>query len=381
MVYNPATDFFGLWRSSGATVSKMELPGLDLVISALARAGIINLSVSATAPVANQDTTVWLQTAVPSWTAEGSLFLWDKVTSAYLAATPALFMEFLEACAGRSGVSWWTAAGGPPLNTVGNDGDFSVRTDTPYGIYGPKAAGAWPADPLPGTADVVTSDALDNTFGSDVGQLIRRGPTEWEALAIGAENEVLRTAGTGLPEWVELAALFDTLFTDVQGSILFRGAGTWEPLPPGNAGEVLSTGGAGDDPAWASRTAEFESGTRMLFQQTAAPTGWTKSTDVNDYGMRIVSGDATVTAGTAFSTVFAQTATGLHELTIAEMPAHSHTEDEPGGPQGLQGGGTFPAGNIGAVASNTGSTGGSAGHSHTVNLTLAYVDVIIAAKD
>jgi hypothetical protein len=41
MVYNPATDFLGLWRASGGNVSKMEMPGLDFVISALARAGVI----------------------------------------------------------------------------------------------------------------------------------------------------------------------------------------------------------------------------------------------------------------------------------------------------------------------------------------------------
>jgi hypothetical protein len=29
MVYDPATDFLGLWRASGGNVSKMEMPGLD----------------------------------------------------------------------------------------------------------------------------------------------------------------------------------------------------------------------------------------------------------------------------------------------------------------------------------------------------------------
>ena len=34
----------------------------------------------------------------------------------------------------------------------------------------------------------------------------------------------------------------------------------------------------------------FPSGTKMLFQQTAAPTGWTKDTGSNDVALRVVSG-------------------------------------------------------------------------------------------
>jgi hypothetical protein len=380
MVYNPATDFLGLWRLSGGDVSKMEMPGLDYMLAAFARAGIINLSVSATEPVVNQSITAWLQPAVPSWTAEGGFFLWDAVTSAYLAATPELFLRFLQATAGQNGVSWWTAAGGPPLNTVGNDGDFAIRTDTPYGIYGPKAAGAWPANAIPGTEDTVTSDALDNAFGNTPGAIIRRGPTDWEALAAGANGELLAMTA-GLPAWSDVSALLDAVFGDDQGSLLFRGAGAWGLLAPGFATEVLESGGPGADPAWAPRTAEFASGTRMPFQQSAAPTGWTTDVSLNDYGLRVVSGAAGVVAGTPFSTVFAQTDTGGHALTVAELAPHTHSETVPGDPVALQGGGTYPSGNIGADPANTGSTGSGDAHTHPINLTLAYVDVIIASKD
>src|SRR5258708_588194 len=124
MVYNPTTDFVALWRNIAGVVSKVEMPGLDLVIATLARAGLFTLSVSATAPVANQSTTAWLQANVPSNAAEGTLRLWDKVTTAYLPATAALFLQLLEATAGESGVSWWTSTG-VPLNTLGNNGDFA----------------------------------------------------------------------------------------------------------------------------------------------------------------------------------------------------------------------------------------------------------------
>lgn len=46
----------------------------------------------------------------------------------------------------------------------------------------------------------------------------------------------------------------------------------------------------------------FPSGTAMLFQQTSAPTGWTKSTTHNDKALRVVSGTASSGGTTAFST-------------------------------------------------------------------------------
>lgn len=378
MVYNPATDFIGLWRASGGNVSKAEMPAIDLIISALARAGIINLTVSATAPVANQSTTAWLRAAVPSFSAEGAFFLWDKVTSAYLAATPALFFQFLEACAGEASVSWWTSTGGPPLNTVGSNGDFAIRLDTPYGIYGPKAAGAWPATPIPGTADVLTSATFDNTFGNTRGSLIARGAANWASVPIGTANQIFATDGVD-PVWTTLTALLDTLFTNVQGSILFRNAAGWDDLPPGVANQVLATGGPGANPAWAPRAAEFASGTRMLFQQTNAPTGWTKDVTLSDYGLRVVNGAVGITPGHAFSSVFSQSATGSHVLTELEIPSHTHPFLGPGG-DSTTGGGAFACGGS-RGATVTSPTGGGQGHTHTVDLTLSYVDVIIAQKD
>lgn len=91
MVYNPATDFLGLLRLTGSGVRSERMPGLDYVVSALARAGMINLYVGQTAPVANQATTVWFQPAIPSWLAEGVLYIWNAVTQRYEIATPTLW--------------------------------------------------------------------------------------------------------------------------------------------------------------------------------------------------------------------------------------------------------------------------------------------------
>lgn len=379
MAYNPVTDFVGLWRTIAGTVYKTEMPGLDFVVDAFARAGLITLSVSATAPVAHQDTTAWLQAAVPSYSGEGTLRLWDAGSSTYVAATPALFLKMLEAAAGYSGVSWWTTTGGAPLNTVGNDGDYAIRTDEPGGVYGPKTGGAWPATPLPGTTDVISSTQLDNTFGVVEGNLIYRGAAVWQALPIGPVNYLLASTGA-LPAWATLSALLDAVFGTVQGSILYRDAAAWTELAPGTATQVLQSGGPAANPSWQNPSVEFASGTSMLFQQTNAPTGWTKNTSFNDYGLRVTSGAVGSTPGTAFSTVFAQSAVGSHTLITSEMPAHTH--NLPHYPLQV-GDGTSGGGNAYSswTAEDTSSVGGDAGHTHSIQLTLSYVDVIIATKD
>lgn len=125
----------------------------------------------------------------------------------------------------------------------------------------------------------------------------------------------------------------------------------------------------------------FPSGTIMLFQQTSAPTGWTKITTYNDVGLRIVSGTVgSVTSQTAFSTVFAQTATGAHTLTTSEIPSHSHSYNEATSTQLVSSGAE-----IAAFIANAGATTGTAGsggsHTHPVTLNLNYVDLILASKN
>lgn len=95
MSYSATTDFLALLRQTSGGVRTERMPGLDYVVLALARAGIITLSVSQTAPATNQSTTAWFKPAVPSWNAEGALYLWNVVTAQYELATPALWSAFL----------------------------------------------------------------------------------------------------------------------------------------------------------------------------------------------------------------------------------------------------------------------------------------------
>ena len=124
----------------------------------------------------------------------------------------------------------------------------------------------------------------------------------------------------------------------------------------------------------------FPAGTLMLFAQTAAPTGWTKSVTHNDKALRVVSGTAGSGGAVAFSTVFGRTATDGYTLTVAEMPSHSHTVYAGQGAAGNSFYSDFAT--YGAyLSADTSATGGGAAHSHNIDLRVNYVDVIIASKD
>jgi hypothetical protein len=170
----------------------------------------------------------------------------------------------------------------------------------------------------------------------------------------------------------------------------------------------------------------FPTGTKMLFQQTAAPTGWTKDTTHDNKALRVVSGTASTGGSVAFTTAFAskavtgtianQTATNQaatqggtvanHTLTTARIPSHTHSRTVEArsdgnsvvGPPYLSAAGGFLANNT----ITTGSTGGGGAHNHSfsgsshnhtqnahnhsftgtaINLAVQYVDLIIATKD
>ena len=72
----------------------------------------------------------------------------------------------------------------------------------------------------------------------------------------------------------------------------------------------------------------------MLFQQTSAPTGWTKVTSgVDNRALRIVTGNVGSGGANGFTNVLNSTITtgkwfcSNHTLTINEMPAHDHDTD------------------------------------------------------
>lgn len=91
MSYDANNDFLGLLRLVNGGVRTERMPGLDYVIAAFARVGLITLAVSQTAPTVNTVKTVWLKPSSPSWTYEGVIFLWNATNNQYEPATPALW--------------------------------------------------------------------------------------------------------------------------------------------------------------------------------------------------------------------------------------------------------------------------------------------------
>ena len=138
-------------------------------------------------------------------------------------------------------------------------------------------------------------------------------------------------------------------------------------------------------------TPAFPSGTIMLFVQTSAPTGWTKSTTHDNKALRIVSGAASTGGSVAFTTAFASQAVagtvGSTTLTTSQIPSHSHVTQSD--TYNVGGGGATvisTIGNSGSRYGNTQNEGGGGSHTHTftgtaINLAVQYVDVIIATKD
>jgi hypothetical protein len=169
------------------------------------------------------------------------------------------------------------------------------------------------------------------------------------------------------------------------------------PSQTSNSGKYLTTNGT--TTSWGTVVTGFTSGTLMLFVQTAAPTGWTKSTTHNDKALRVVSGTATTGGSAAFTTAFGTPSVsgslsgtvGSTTLSTAQIPSHTHTltYNTPGAnvasnnvPGGVTNGGTG--------THTTNATGGGGSHDHsfsgslssaTAAINVAYVDVIIATKD
>lgn len=125
----------------------------------------------------------------------------------------------------------------------------------------------------------------------------------------------------------------------------------------------------------------FASGTAMLFVQTAAPTGWTKSTTHDNKALRVVSGTASSGGSVAFTTAFASGLNaGSTTLTVDQIPNHTHG----GAAEGITiyGAGVGDPQGAAAPGGAGGGTGGGLSHNHTLpSFAVSYVDVIIAIKD
>ena len=220
--------------------------------------------------------------------------------------------------------------------------------------------------------------------------------------------------------------------TDTNGNLTISANGTGSviaggftlPASDGTSGQVLQTNGSAAL-SFVS-VAAFDAGTKMIFNQTSAPTGWTKDTASNDdSALRVTTG----TVGTGGSAGFA-TAMGTPSvsgtvglsgdlaagnlavsisgnisdttLTVAQMPAHTHTIQAA---NNLNGNFINYNDGGGLTSKTTSLTGGGGAHNHahslagsmtgtpgvgnlagslssaTASINVKYVDVIVATKD
>ena len=143
----------------------------------------------------------------------------------------------------------------------------------------------------------------------------------------------------------------------------------------------------------------FPSGTKMFFQQSSAPTGWTKDTsNNNNSALRIVTGNVSSGGSNNFTTAFNSSrgtsggSVSNHTLTEAQIPSHRHRVDtynewsttygsytsQGGYRQAHRGGTRYPPW--------TQSIGSGNAHNHgfsnpSLNLNVKYVDVIMCTKN
>lgn len=162
-------------------------------------------------------------------------------------------------------------------------------------------------------------------------------------------------------------------------SLIIKGSSSGEITVnvPATAGSNTVTIPAATGELWI-----IPSGTRMAFQQTAAPTGWTKDTTaaINDAAIRLTTGSVGTGGDVGFETAFADQNTGATTLTIAQIPSHTHTKTT------SQAGSATTKVQIGGAATTndnftTNATGGGGSHLHSIDLDVKFYDFIIAEKD
>jgi len=145
--------------------------------------------------------------------------------------------------------------------------------------------------------------------------------------------------------------------------LLGNGASAPQFVAPGTTGNILTSDGS----TWTSAPAGggFASGTVMMFVQTAAPTGWTKSTTHDNKALRVVSGTASSGGTVAFTTAFAsKSVSGSISSTTATNQAQTATNQ-------AQTATNIAATPSGTVGSTTLATSQIPSHTHEIVRTAA----------
>lgn len=253
-----------------------------------------------------------------------------------------------------------------------------------------QAAGANSA-PVPGsTFDYVIS--YDDTFEEGSGTIGVSASPDVFTLSRDTVNRALHSNGTVDQTKVSFAAGTKTVIGVMRADrgVKFVSYGESQSLTGGQVTQARANVNA------------LPSGTKMLFQQTSAPTFWTKDTTHDDKALRIVSGTVGSGGSSNFSTVFAKTATDNTTLVQGNLPSatlsvsvtdpthtHGHNANTNNSGLSVAGPGVAAPAPQGATinAASTGITasaalgGSGTAHTHPIDIRVKYVDSIVATKN
>ncbi len=192
------------------------------------------------------------------------------------------------------------------------------------------------------------------------------------------EFEAVRTAVNSKVDTVPSPTSGNLVKTDGTGAVLDSGLQTDKTPQLDDTNTWTATQDFAADSSMAGdKLTNFPAGTLMLFQQTSAPTGWTKQVTHNNKALRVVNGTANSGGTLSFTSAFSSARTTSNDT-------HSHTYS-----------GTT-SNNSANTTSQSGSQTGKARdphthtysgttssdtHGHTLALDVEYVDFIIAQKD
>ena len=282
-----------------------------------------------------------------------------------------------------------------------------------------------------GSGDVGLDDGGTNSSITAVaGAVVFSNATGMAVTASGTSGQVLTSAGSGTPTWTSQASLSVGTAANLGSfaassyqlnSTLAANVATMTALNANNLGGTA-----------ASAYDKFPSGTRLLFQQTTAPTGWTKDVTHDNKALRIVSGSVSSGGSLGFTAAFTSRSvagttvgetvagttssrsisgtTGSTILNIQQIPSHYHLDGY--GSDGAIGSYGYETAASAADYDFTGtsirhmrtsSAGGNLGHDHsfnagshdhtfnagshshtyssTLDMAVAYVDAVICYKN
>lgn len=296
--------------------------------------------------------------------------------------------------------------------TVPSDGIFNVL-GTPGQITTSRAGGVVTV----GLPEEVTVSTLRATALFDSNNRVLTGATAVTSFSAGTTGLTPFGANTGAITLGGTLGVSNggTGATSLTGYVKGNGTGAFTAVakvPYSDlSGAPTNVSAFVNDTGYITRS--FPAGTKMIFAQIYAPTGWTRITSYDNHALRVVNGSAgtgnTTTAGgsvnftAAFTSQSVSGTVGGTALTEAQMPSHTHytlaqtnvsVATEPSGTNQVArgsdvGGDTeyiLQGTNTSATVGRTSASGSGQSHTHSfsgtaINLAVKYVDVIIASKD